>query len=150
MVGIPAALDLRHAVASRPLVGDVRAADLVEHEEAFLGGRVRAILVRLADRDPSTEGRTAALLPWRSRSASASGCRRAGCVSSRWAVCCTTSASCRCPTRSSTSPAGWPTPIRRDPAPSRAGCELLTKLGALPPLVLDLVESHHERLDGRS
>ena len=58
MVGIPAALDLRHAVASRPLVGDLRAVDLVEHEEAFLGGRVRAILVRLGEKDRSTEGHT--------------------------------------------------------------------------------------------
>ncbi|MBV8217313.1 MAG: HD domain-containing protein, partial [Solirubrobacterales bacterium] len=58
MVAIPVALDLRHAVASRPLVGDLRAADLVEHEEAFLGGRVRALLVRLGEKDPSTEGHT--------------------------------------------------------------------------------------------
>jgi HD domain len=40
MVGIPAAPDLRHAVASRPLVGDLRAGELVQHEEAFLGGRL--------------------------------------------------------------------------------------------------------------
>jgi hypothetical protein len=58
MVAIPVALDLRHAVASRPLVGDLRAADLVEHEEAFLGGRFRALLVRLGEKDPSTEGHT--------------------------------------------------------------------------------------------
>jgi len=30
-----------------------------------------------------------------------------------------------------------------------AGRELLTEIGGFPPLVLDLVESHHERLDGR-
>jgi HD-GYP domain-containing protein (c-di-GMP phosphodiesterase class II) len=36
--------------------------------------------------------------------------------------------------------------IRRHPG---AGRELLTELGGFPPLVLDLVESHHERLDGR-
>jgi len=58
MVAIPVALDLRHAVASRPLVGDLRAGHLVEHEEAFLGGRVRALLVRLGEKDPSTEGHT--------------------------------------------------------------------------------------------
>jgi hypothetical protein len=52
MVAIPAAHDLRHAVGSRPLIGDLRAADLVEHEEAFLGGRVRAILLRLGEKDP--------------------------------------------------------------------------------------------------
>ena len=48
LVGIPAALDVRYAVASRPLVGDLRPVDLVAHEEAFLGGRVRALLTRLA------------------------------------------------------------------------------------------------------
>jgi polyphosphate kinase 2 PPK2/HD domain-containing protein len=36
--------------------------------------------------------------------------------------------------------------IRRHPG---AGRELLTELGGFRPLVLDLVESHHERLDGR-
>jgi HD-GYP domain-containing protein (c-di-GMP phosphodiesterase class II) len=36
--------------------------------------------------------------------------------------------------------------IRRHPA---LGRELLQELGGFPPLVLDLVESHHERLDGR-
>ena len=35
--------------------------------------------------------------------------------------------------------------IRRHPAWGR---ELLAELGGFPPLVLDLVESHHERLDG--
>ncbi len=35
--------------------------------------------------------------------------------------------------------------IRRHPG---AGRELLTELGGFSPLVLDLVESHHERLDG--
>jgi HD-GYP domain-containing protein (c-di-GMP phosphodiesterase class II) len=35
--------------------------------------------------------------------------------------------------------------IRRHPG---AGRKLLAELGGFPPLVLDLVESHHERLDG--
>jgi HD-GYP domain-containing protein (c-di-GMP phosphodiesterase class II) len=35
--------------------------------------------------------------------------------------------------------------IRRHPGAGRA---LLAELGGFPPLVLDLVESHHERLDG--
>ena len=58
LVGIPAALDLRHSTASRPLVGDLRAADVVADEEAFLGGRVHALLLRLAEKDGSTEGHT--------------------------------------------------------------------------------------------
>ena len=58
LIGIPAALDLRCGVASRPLVGDLRATDLVAHEEAFLGGRVRALMLRLAAKDRSTEHHT--------------------------------------------------------------------------------------------
>src|SRR6185437_10687125 len=47
LVGIPVALDLRRGAGrqSRPLVGDLRAVDLVTSEEAFLGSQVRALLV---------------------------------------------------------------------------------------------------------
>ena len=43
---------------SRTLVGDLRAAELVASEEAFLGARVRALTVRLAEKDASTEEHT--------------------------------------------------------------------------------------------
>ena len=58
LVGIPAALDLRRAGASRPLVGDLAATEIVAAEEAYLGARVRALMVRLAERDRSTEQHT--------------------------------------------------------------------------------------------
>ena len=58
LVGIPAALDLRHGGASRPLVGDLAATELVGAEEAFLGPRVRALMVDLAAKDRSTEEHT--------------------------------------------------------------------------------------------
>ena len=60
LVGIPVALDLRRGSRqqSRPLVGDLRAVDLVTSEEAFLGSHVRALLVALADKDGSTEEHT--------------------------------------------------------------------------------------------
>ena len=58
LVGIPTALDLRYATASRPLVGDLRAAALVADEEAFLGGHVGALMLRLAAKDSSTEDHT--------------------------------------------------------------------------------------------
>jgi putative nucleotidyltransferase with HDIG domain len=58
LVGIPAALDIRRAGASRPLVGDLSAADLVASEQAFLGPRVNALLARLASCDTSTEEHT--------------------------------------------------------------------------------------------
>jgi HD-GYP domain-containing protein (c-di-GMP phosphodiesterase class II) len=58
MVGGPVALDLYRSSQSRPLVGDLRAVDLVTAEEAFLGPRVRSLMVRLAEKDAYTEGHT--------------------------------------------------------------------------------------------
>jgi HD-GYP domain-containing protein (c-di-GMP phosphodiesterase class II) len=150
MVGIPAALDLRHAVASRPLVGDLRAADLVEHEEAFLGGRVRAILIRLAEKDPSTEGHTRRVATL----AVAIG-ERLGLPEGRLRQLALGGllhdvGKLSVPNAILNKPGKLTdaefAEIRRHPG---AGRELLTELGAFPALVLDLVESHHERLDGR-
>ena len=42
LIGVPAALDIKRAGASRPLVGDLTATELVASEEAYLGPRVRA------------------------------------------------------------------------------------------------------------
>jgi HD domain len=58
-VGIPVALDLRRGAArSRPLLGDLKGAELVAEEEAFLGSHVRALLVALAEKDLYTEEHT--------------------------------------------------------------------------------------------
>jgi putative nucleotidyltransferase with HDIG domain len=51
-------LDLRRDGASRPLVGDLSASEVVVAEEAFLGPRVRALLVSLERKDRSTERHT--------------------------------------------------------------------------------------------
>ena len=59
IVGIPVAIDLRRGAArSRPLLGDLKGADLVAEEEAFLGSHVRALLVALAEKDGYTEEHT--------------------------------------------------------------------------------------------
>jgi HD-GYP domain-containing protein (c-di-GMP phosphodiesterase class II) len=58
LVGVPVAADLRRAAQSRPLSGDLSAAELVAEEEAFLGPRVRALTMRLAEKDGSTEEHT--------------------------------------------------------------------------------------------
>jgi HD-GYP domain-containing protein (c-di-GMP phosphodiesterase class II) len=58
LVGIPVAADLRRAAQSHPLSGDLSAADLVAEEQAFLGPRVRALTIRLAKKDRSTEEHT--------------------------------------------------------------------------------------------
>jgi HD-GYP domain-containing protein (c-di-GMP phosphodiesterase class II) len=149
MVAIPAALDLRHAVGSRPLVGDLRAADLVEHEEAFLGGRVRAILLRLGEKDPSTEGHTrrVALL------AVAVG-EQLGLTGNRLRQLALGGllhdvGKLSVPNEILNKPGALSeaefAEIRRHPA---AGRQLLNELGGFSELVLDLVERHHERLDG--
>ncbi len=58
IVGIPVALDLAHTAQSRPLAGDLHGADLVVAEEVFLGSHVRAITIRLAEKDEYTEQHT--------------------------------------------------------------------------------------------
>ena len=150
LVGIPAALDLRHSTASRALVGDLQAADLVADEAAFLGGRVHALMLRLAEKDPSTEGHTRRVatlavqlgeqlhLPAdRLRLLALGGLLHdMGKLSIPDAIL---------------NKPGKLTDEEFDVIRSHpgAGRELLTELGGFPPLVLDLVESHHERLDGR-
>jgi HD-GYP domain-containing protein (c-di-GMP phosphodiesterase class II) len=58
LVGASATYDLRRGRRSRPLAGDLRAAEIVVSEEAFLGARVRALMMRLAEKDTSTEEHT--------------------------------------------------------------------------------------------
>jgi HD-GYP domain-containing protein (c-di-GMP phosphodiesterase class II) len=58
LVGIPVAVDLRRAQPSRSLTGGPRAGELVRAEQAFLGARVRALTMRLAEKDEYTEGHT--------------------------------------------------------------------------------------------
>jgi putative nucleotidyltransferase with HDIG domain len=58
IVGIPVALDLAHTAQSRPLAGDLHAAELVTGEEVFLGSHIRAITLRLAEKDEYTEQHT--------------------------------------------------------------------------------------------
>jgi HD-GYP domain-containing protein (c-di-GMP phosphodiesterase class II) len=58
LVGIAVAVDLARAAQSRPLAGDLRGADLVAAEDIFLGSHVRALTVRLADKDEYTERHT--------------------------------------------------------------------------------------------
>ena len=150
MVGIPAALDLRHAVGSRPLVGDLRAGELVEHEEAFLGGRVRAILNRLGEKDPSTEGHTRRVATLAVAMGERLGLPEGHLRELALGGLLHDVGKLAVPNAILNEPGklsdGEFAEIRRHPG---AGRELLTELGGFPPLVLDLVESHHERLDGR-
>ena len=59
LVGVPAALDLRYATASRPLVGDLRAARAGRPtKRRSSASHVHALMLRLAAKDPSTEDHT--------------------------------------------------------------------------------------------
>jgi HD-GYP domain-containing protein (c-di-GMP phosphodiesterase class II) len=150
LVGAPVAIDLHRAAQSRPLHGDLRAKELVSAEEAFLGARVRALMVRLAQKDTSTEmhtrrvallavqiGERLGLLPGRLRSLAMGGLlhdigklsvpssilQKPGALDDdEFAV------------------------IRRHPD---WGDRIIRELGGFPGSVRKLVRSHHERLDGR-
>jgi HD domain len=149
LVGAAVAADLHRTVQSRPLVGDLRAAELVAEEENFLGARVHALLQRLAEKDESTEehtrrvamravqvGEELGLPPGRLRALAIGGLlhdmgklsvpdgilkKPAALEEEEFAV------------------------IQRHP---QWGVKLLKELGGFSRSVLELVHSHHERLDG--
>jgi putative nucleotidyltransferase with HDIG domain len=148
-IGIPVALDLRRDAPSNPLTGDLAAAQLVAAEEALLGPQVRALMVRLAEKDASTEQHTrrVALLAVQlgERLGVPAGRLRAlaigallhdiGKLSVPDAVLCK-------PGRLDDEEFAV---IRRHPV---WGDELAKQLG-FPDAVRRLVRSHHERLDGK-
>src|SRR3954453_11349046 len=150
LVCIPAALDIRRAGAARPLVGDLTAQELVASQEAYLGPRVRALLVRLEARDTSTGEHTRRVamlaatvadelkLPATSRRHLAIG----GLLHDigKLAV----------PLEILQKPASLTdeefAAIERHPGDGR---KLLEELGGFDVEVRRLVSDHHERLDGR-
>jgi putative nucleotidyltransferase with HDIG domain len=58
LVGAPVAADLFRSSPSRPLSGDLRGAEIVSAEEAFLGSQVGGLVRLLAEKDEYTEGHT--------------------------------------------------------------------------------------------
>jgi HD-GYP domain-containing protein (c-di-GMP phosphodiesterase class II) len=150
LVGIPTALDLRRGAQSYPLVGDLSAADLVRREESFLGPRVRALMVRLAEKDAYTErhtrgvallavqvGERLGLSPSRLRALAVGGLLH---DMGKLSV----------PDEILQKPAALTDEefeeIRRHPA---NGEKLLHELGGFGVEVHRLVLDHHERLDGK-
>ena len=150
IVGIPVAIDLRRSAArSRPLLGDLKGADLVAEEEAFLGSHVRALLVALAEKDGYTEEHTRrvalravqvgdelGLAPERLHDLAVGGLLH------------------------DIGKLSVPDDILKKPGPLTdeefvavkrhvdRGLALLEELGGFSPEVLRLVRCHHERLDG--
>ena len=150
VVGIPVALDLARSVQSRPLAGDIHAADLVGAEETFLGSHVRALTLSLAQRDDYTEqhtrrvalrsvqvGELLGLSPSRLRALATGGLiHDIGKLS--------------VPDSILKKPGPLDddeyTVIKRHP---EQGVKLLDELGGFRDSVKRLVRDHHERLDGK-
>ena len=149
LIGIPTVLDLARVGASRPLVGDLTAVELVAAEEAYLGTRIRALLELLADRDASTEEHTrrVALLAARV----AEELKLPACLRRDLAVggLLHDVGKLSVPLEILQKPGPLDddefTEIRRHP---EAGRRLLDELGGFPETVRRLVSDHHERLDG--
>jgi putative nucleotidyltransferase with HDIG domain len=149
LIGIPTALDLARGGASRPLVGDLTAIELVAAEEAYLGTRVRSLLVRLADRDTSTEEHTrrVALLAARvgEELKLPPSLRRHLAVGGLLHDVGKLSVPLEILRKPGSLDDAEFAEIRKHP---EAGRRLLEELGGFPETVRRLVSDHHERLDG--
>jgi hypothetical protein len=150
IVGAAVAVDLHRSVQSHPLVGDLRAAELVAEEDAFLGARVHALLQRLAEKDESKEehtrrvalravqvGEELGLPPGRLRALAIGGLLH---DMGKLSV----------PVRILKKPGALEEDefavIKKHP---QWGLKLLRELGGFSAPVQELVHSHHERLDGK-
>jgi hypothetical protein len=150
LVGLPAAFDLYSSSRLSPLTGDLAADRLVSQEEAFLGSRVRSLMLRLADKDGSTEthtrrvsllamrvGERLGLSPARLRTLAVGGLLHdIGKLTVPDAIL----------KKPGALDDGEFAVIKRHPG---WGDELLNELGGFPTTVRRLVLDHHERLDGR-
>ena len=149
LLGIPAALDLRRGGASRPLVGDLSAAEVVASEEAYLGARVRALMVRLGEHDGSTEGHSRRVALLAVQVGEALGLPPAtlrhlavGGLLHDIGKLAIPAAILRKPGKLTDAEYDE---VKRHP---EAGQRLLRELGGFPAAVHHLVGEHHERLDG--
>ncbi len=150
VIGIAVAIDLAKSAQSRPLAGDLTAAELVASEDLFLGSQVRALTVTLAEKDEYTERHTRRVALRAVQVGDELGLSRS---------------------RLRTLAIGGlvhdigklaiPDEILKKPGPldddeyavvkehSERGYRLLTELGGFGDGVRDLVRDHHERLDGK-
>ncbi len=148
-LGVPAALDLRRAAASRPLVGDLTAPDLVGQEEGFLGARVGALVVRLGEKDAATEGHTRRVAMLAVQVGERLGLARGRLRGLALGGLLHDMGKLAVPAAVLQKPGPLDdaefAEIRKHP---QAGVRLLRDVGGFGDGVLRLVHDHHERLDG--
>ena len=149
VVGGSLVYDLRRGRRSRALVGDLRAAELVASEEAFLGARVRALMVRLAEKDTSTEEHTRRVATLAVQIGEQLGCSAPRLRSLAIGALLHDIGKLSLPTAILQKPAALDDDeyeiVKLHP---ERGHELLGELGGFDESVTRLVLDHHERLDG--
>ncbi|MDO9355826.1 MAG: HD domain-containing protein [Solirubrobacteraceae bacterium] len=146
---IPAARDLGRATSSRPLVGDLRASDIVADEESFLDGRVHHLMLQLGRKDDVTEGHTRRVATLAVRMGEQLGLDASSLRDLAAGGLLHDIGKLQTPDNILKKPAALTDAeyevIKRHPAEGRA---ILDSAGKFSERVLHLVESHHERLDG--
>ncbi len=149
LVGLAVAVDLARSAQSRPLAGDLSGADLVAAEDIFLGSHVRALTVRLADKDEYTERHTRRVALRAVQVGEALGLSKSRLRSLAIGALV-----------HDIGKLSVPDSILKKPGPldeseyaavqehPERGHKLLNELGGFPASVRRLVRDHHERLDG--
>lgn len=146
---VPAARDLRRTTSSRPLVGDLRASDIVADEESFLDGRVHHLMLQLGRKDDVTEDHTRRVATLAVKMGEHLGLDASALRDLAAGGLLHDIGKLQTPDTILKKPAALTDAeyeiIKRHPAEGR---QMLNSVGRFNERVLHLVESHHERLDG--
>jgi HD-GYP domain-containing protein (c-di-GMP phosphodiesterase class II) len=149
VVGIPVALDLARSAQSRPLAGDLGAAELVLAEERLLGSHVRALTVVLAERDGMTEQHTRRVAMWAVQVGEELGLSARSLRTLAIGGLIHDLGKLAIPDSILQKPGRLDedeyAAIKRHP---ELGARLLDEIGGFPPAVRRLILDHHERPDG--